>query len=331
MPDIITHIQFGFDIINKLEVSKWSEAIKKNKNLFILGCQGPDIFFYNDFLPWIKNKRGRKIGNSLHLEKTGDFFVNSLKYINERIHNKEELETLFIYLSGFMCHFGLDKKTHPYIFYFTGEYDENNPVTYKYKGNHKKFEQIIDTILLKHKGGEDSYKYSIYKKIDVGKSLPKAVIDFYSYIFRELYDYKIDGCIANDSYKDLKKVLKIIHDPYGIKKGLLHIVDIIKKDKINYSELTYHIRMDFSLDYMNKNHDKWVHPCDKNEEYTDSFYDLYNKALLDSCKMISSSISFLEGNITENELIKAFPNLTYCTGKINDEKYVKKYFSPIFK
>lgn len=331
MPDIITHILFAEDMLKRVEKwsdSKWKKDILNRKELFILGCQGPDIFFYNDFLPWIRNKRGPKIGTLMHLEKTGDFFIEGVKYIKE--NKTKDNEALFTYLSGFMCHFALDKITHPYIFYFTGEYDKARPETVQYKGYHKKLELIIDTILLKEKKGLKSCKYNIYKKIDAGKTLPKSVNEFYDYAFEKIYKLRVDEGLANNSYKDIKKVFKLIYDPVGIKKGTLHTLDVLTNDKLKYSNLTHPRKIDDEVDYMNKNHNKWVHPCDEKDIYEDSFYDLYEKAYKEGENMILSSLEYLEGNESLKNIRNIFPNVTYSTGKEKNECNRQKYFKSIF-
>ncbi len=331
MPDIITHILFGCDMLDKLHKNKWKNIIKNNKNLFLLGCQGPDIFYYNDFLPWIKNKRGPKIGVLMHEKKTGDFFVEGIKYLKDNCQDKKDFELLFVYLAGFMCHFALDTNAHPYVFYFTGEYDEDRVETHKYKGFHKRLEQAIDVILLKEKKGMEAYEYPVFKKIDVGTSLPHIIINFYDYIFKELFDFNLNSDIVNDSYNDKKKVFKILYDPTGYKKKLLRVLDLFFKGKIDYKDMIYPRKIDNTLDYMNKNHVKWVHPCDKNEEFNYSFYDLYDMALNQGHYMIKTFIYFLEDTISENDMKKAYPNLSYITGKETDKPCVQKYFSPIFK
>lgn len=331
MPDIITHMLFGCDMLNKLEKSRWKDAIDSNKNLFLLGCQGPDIFFYNDFLPWVKDKRGPKIGDLMHVEKTGDFFVEGIKYIKDNWKDKKDIEVLFVYLAGFMCHFALDRNAHPFVFYFTGEYDEDRVETHKYKGYHKKLEQTIDAILLKEKKNIDAYKYPIFKKIDVGPLLPKGVIDFYDYIFKELFGFEVNGDVANDSYKDTKKVFRVLFDPIGYKKGFLAFIDLFVKDKVVYKDMVFPKSVDNTLDYMNKNHVKWVHPCNKDEDFNHSFYDLYDRGLEEGTDMVKTFISFLEDNITEEDIKKAFPNLSYSTGKDTQKQHIQKYFSPIFK
>lgn len=331
MPDIITHVLFGCDMLNELEKSSWKSAIENNKRLFLLGCQGPDIFFYNDFLPWVKNKRGPKIGDLMHLEKTGDFFIKGIKYIEENWKDKKDIELLFVYLAGFMCHFALDRNAHPFIFYFTGEYDKDRVETHKYKGFHKRLEQAIDVILLWEKRSMEAYKYPVFKKIDVGASLPKVVTDFYNYIFKELFNFEVNDDVANDSYKDTKKVFRVLFDPIGYKKILLAFVDLIFKDKVIYKDMVYPKNIDNTLDYMNKDHVKWVHPCNEDEEFCHSFYDLYDRGLEEGTDMVKAFISFLENRITEEDLKQAFPNLSYSTGKEMQKQYIQKYFSPIFK
>ncbi|WP_202710156.1 zinc dependent phospholipase C family protein [Sporosalibacterium faouarense] len=330
MPDIITHILFGQDMLSKLKDNEFHKNFVDNKGLFILGCQGPDIFFYNDFLPWVKDKRGPKIGKLMHLKNTGEFFIEGLKYIKNKINNSNEKKVLFTYLSGFMCHFALDRKAHPYIYYFTGEYDKNRPDTYKYKGYHKRFELIIDTILLMKKQNKRSYKYKVTDKINAGENLPDSIQKFYNYIIELLYKIEIDSHLANDAYRDMKKVFKLIYDPIGIKKGMLCILEILLNDKGNYCNLTYPRHIEDDIDYMNDLKLQWNHPCDKKDVCNDSFYDIYNKALDDGRRMILNAIEYIQGNKNIEDIVYIFPNTTYTTGRLPENDSVKKYFSPIF-
>ena len=54
MPAIITHSFFADDVFEEIKSSKLKEEIIRRRNLFRLGAQGPDIFFYYKAQPWIK-------------------------------------------------------------------------------------------------------------------------------------------------------------------------------------------------------------------------------------------------------------------------------------
>lgn len=330
MPDIWTHILCGYDTISTLEDCKRKEIIEKRIKVFNLGCQGPDIFLYNDFWPWIKEKRGVKYGRLLHLKKTGDFFIEGLNFLKNKVKNKEEFNILFSYLAGFMCHFGLDRNAHPYIHYYAGVFDKSKPKTIKYSGYHKKLELIIDAIILKEKRNIDAYQYPVYKEIDIGEELPKVINDFFVYILNKLYKPKINLDFIGDSYNDIKRVMKIIHDPFGYKKVLLNFIDLFVNDQIRYSGLTYPRRIDDIIDYMNRKHNIWNHPCNKEEVYNHSFDDIYDNAVKENKIMIKGAISYLDDKIDIKQLQTYFPSVSYSTGKSTSKECELIYFNPIF-
>jgi len=331
MPDIWTHILLGQDVLNALDDHRWKTVFETRIKLFNLGCQGPDMFLYNDFWPWIKNKRAVKLGDKMHIEKTGDFFIEGLSYLKKRVTSKEDYKKLFTYLAGFICHFSLDKNAHPYIHYYSGIYDKKKKETYKYKGNHKRLELMIDTILLKEKRNITTHKYPVYNEIDIGNALPKVIIDSYKNAISKLYKLDDNYDFINDSYRDTKRALKVIHDPYGIKKSLLIFADIITKGDLVYSSVIYPRVIDENRDYLNRNHNVWNHPCNKTEVYSDSFDDIFNRSVEQAIEMIKGAIEYLEDGIKEEDLIKIFPNISYSSGKHVDDKCELKYFDPIFK
>ncbi|MDZ7543944.1 hypothetical protein GNF83_22840, partial [Clostridium perfringens] len=63
MPNIWTHLLFGDEAMKAAGMSSWIEE-RKLRNLFYLGCQGPDFLFYHNFLPWKKDKTMNRIGSA---------------------------------------------------------------------------------------------------------------------------------------------------------------------------------------------------------------------------------------------------------------------------
>jgi hypothetical protein len=103
MPASFTHQSFGNDV---LERGGFMQLLAY-KQIFNLGCQGPDLLFY--FHPTKKNPINQK-GGKMHQDKARGFFEESLVAVKKR----EDLSML-AYLCGFVCHYALDHACHPYI------------------------------------------------------------------------------------------------------------------------------------------------------------------------------------------------------------------------
>jgi len=158
MPSQILHTLFGEDIISglyrRLEkefgprfgllADKALEKISRDyRSAFVLGCQGPDIFYHNQR----RRPVALEYGSLLHRRGYGIFTAGLLKMglpdsppDEDDIRNQRRekvMNALGCYALGFMTHAVLDRHCHPYIVYRTER---------KYHGF---FERIIDVLMLK--------------------------------------------------------------------------------------------------------------------------------------------------------------------------------------
>lgn len=331
MPDIITHHIFGNETINKLKQSV-KDKIKSNFEIFHIGCQGPDPFLYN-YISSINGKKiGCELGDMLHEIKCGDFIINFLKRLREINKNSPAFNELLSYISGFVCHYSLDKTTHPYIYYVTGIYDKNNPDTFNYRGNHKRLEIAMDTVLLYEMYNMNSRKYKITNNILKLKTIPNSINNIYDKLLDELYDIKSGGQIFVNSYKDMRRIVNYSYDPFGIKKFLANIFDktINKYGNTLYTTLSYYKSCNKDIDYLNKNKKYWHHPCNDNEKYNFDFYELMNIASDTALMYIDIIFNYLNDLVSDTELYEVFKNESYNTGKENDKFEDIKHFDVIF-
>jgi len=130
MPSVILHTMFGEDVVSSLRDEIRAEIITcDNRSVFVLGCQGPDIFYHNQ-----RHKPvALQYGSLLHRRGYGNFSAGLLKTGLSYAHDK----TYAAYAVGFITHAVLDRACHPYIVYFSG------------RNYHSFFERIIDTLMLK--------------------------------------------------------------------------------------------------------------------------------------------------------------------------------------
>ena len=133
MPAIYAHDSFGEAVISHLP-QPLRKKLGKYPSALRLGFQGPDILFYHR--PFIKNATKKK-GMALHLVPPEEFFVKQAIRLMEENPDLKPSPYLS-YVAGFMCHFLLDTKLHPYIYKI-----ENTGVT------HAKIESEFDKHMLR--------------------------------------------------------------------------------------------------------------------------------------------------------------------------------------
>jgi hypothetical protein len=106
MPSAYTHFKFGREVIKLLPI-ELQNIILKNKDLYEIGLQGPDILFFYKPLSSPNNL----LGYDIHDRPATEFFEPA----KQVILSMKNQEKALAYLFGFICHFVLDSQCHPYV------------------------------------------------------------------------------------------------------------------------------------------------------------------------------------------------------------------------
>ncbi len=329
MPDLWTHIICGREVLGLVEEG-FAKTAREDRNLYFLGCQGPDLFFYHNFWPWDGDGRVFSLANKIHHEKCGLFLRESLKFA--RINPGPRI---VVYLMGFICHWCLDRITHPYINYISGIYREGMDDTRKLINNHKRVEAAIDVLMGQRVLNLKVWKTPAHKQIEVGDSLPGEVEAFYRYILPRIYEDRYeelkDDDFINCSYRQMISALKVLYDPLGIKRFLAAAYDFFSRDVLNLRYYFYKSPERSWRTYLNEEKRPWCHPVDAGEVYTDSFTDLFVLAVEESAEIIGLSLKFLRGEAGEAEVMEKFEDISYSTGKPESDRRPMRYFKPLLE
>lgn len=321
MPSTMTHSYFAYDIYKKISNK---DKISNIEN-FKLYCQGTDPFMFYNYLIGKKNKYYCKIQNITHTTKTKDYFINIIKYIIE--NNLTDNKEVITFLYGNICHYFLDLKTHPFIYYKTGKFNKKDKNTYKYNTLHQDMEYSIDKYLI-IKNNTKTKNFKIHKEIFNNYYITKEVTDCLKYTIKKTYNIKISGKEYKKSVKMMKRFFHLFnYDKFGIKKRIYCLIDkITPPNTIKIEKLAYNYK-NINIDYLNLSHKKWNHPSIKNEIYYDSFFDLYNSALNEALEAINVVNDCLaKKKIDYKKINKVFKNLSAVTGKDCNLNLPLKYF-----
>ncbi len=109
MPAIFTHVQFGNEVASLLPESL-KVLTEKHPAAFYLGTQGPDILFYHKPAKKKLKNPYRKQGWDMHKQKAAPFFERAAKKLAENSADEQKA-----YILGFLCHYNLDRRCHPFI------------------------------------------------------------------------------------------------------------------------------------------------------------------------------------------------------------------------
>jgi len=326
MASSVTHNYFSVDVYNKL-----SDNIKKklssNINDYKCFAQGPDSYFFYDFHLSKKSAEIFKIDSAMQHSHVNNHFITLINYINKK--NYYTNSQVMSYLYGQICHFVLDSTVHPFVIYNTGIYDENDKATYKYNGLHEEMEYFIDIYLIWKREKIIPRKYKIYKKILNISKFNNELKDLIDNVSKDVYNFDNVSEIYYKSIKDMNKFYYgFNYDRYGIKKLVYKFMDFICQNKlIRKEELSFCVDPNSKHYYLNNNKKIWNHPCDKNEKYNLSFFDLYDKAVDKTISLIEIIDKMLYNKSIDNDILeKLIGNLDYGTGKDCDLNLEYKYF-----
>src|SRR5690606_9448491 len=251
MPNLWTHNLFGDEMARLTGRGDWLEAAEL-RQLYHIGCQGPDFLFYHHFLPWKGPSLMNTLGTRMHQVACGAVLLHMADTV--RRAGAGLADPLAVYVAGFMMHHVLDRNMHPYIFTKSGSR----------KWDHQRFEVIIDTLMVKRHLGLDTWRTPAWKQIDAGPKLPDSVAEMLRDITRAHYP-DLAGQFGTDdwqdAYRDMIRAQKLFHDPTGIKR----LLTFGKIEPLVYK------RRNPDRDYLNEARNRWRHPAVEHEFSTASF------------------------------------------------------------
>ena len=223
MPSITTHHMFSKEILKHLkkdELNRFNEKL----DLYYTFAQSHDYLFYYTFG---KNKKEiNRFGHHAHWNKTQDYLINIIKYIQET--QQENNPELLAYLYGSITHYVLDTTCHPFIFYKTGIYRKNEPETRKYFGGHNRIEKDLDAYYYKKYTGKDYNHCNVTKEI-IGKPIfSDNLITSISKVYKDTYNKDNIGYYYQKGVNNARVIYNlVINDRFGIKKSFYKFLDLI--------------------------------------------------------------------------------------------------------
>ena len=320
MPATAAHAFFAKDVYDILP-----NDIKENLNVsrIKMFAQSTDSLMFYNLLSIIPGKKIRMFQKQFHRNQTQEFFINLLKYIKES--EKKDKDTLS-FLYGFITHYALDSTIHPYIFYKTGYFDKSKPNSYKYNNIHTFMETFIDNDMIRRRYKTTPYKFNFSKFCFDIKPFSNNLNQTINYTFYNTFKIKNMDKIYYKSLKQMNFFIKYFRqDKYGIKKNIYKFFDSFTSQRtFRLEALSYHYPLNDRHNFLNLNNKMWRNPTTYDLTSTESFVDLYLKAIKISKILICASFDYL--NDKDIDLEKIFDNTSYVTGLNCESKKELKYF-----
>lgn len=290
--------------------------IKIDYRLMGMHAVGADILIAPDF----------DLFERQHKEGTKDFFITFINYIKK--YNLQNNPEVMACLYGHINHLVSDAITHPMIYYMTEGIKKDYWVDY-----HGLSEYLIDDYLMK------KYKFDKeYFFYDETNIKTPELIEILSKTYEKVYGVKNEGSKYNLGIlltnmfhvlyrKNLLNIPKTFTKLTSFKDKMDALIQKKNVDTNGVGDLLYHNNIELASFFMNMDHKEWLNPM-TGEVSTESFEDLFNKAVEETIKTIKDVNNYIYNDIplTNSYILN---NISYNTGLPcelgQNFKYLKKY------
>lgn len=174
MPSNYAHHRFGIQVFPSLPPTARRSCFQFRR-LFDFGLQGPDFFFYHNFM---RKTKLVKLGSMYHQMSGREFFGNICRRLRS-----EASEADRAYLYGLLGHYCLDKSCHPFVYGTT----EDGVI------GHSELETEFDRYLMELDGVRKPHGYHHFTAHRMKRKERKTVAGF----FPEAQPKDIRRCTAN--------------------------------------------------------------------------------------------------------------------------------------
>lgn len=295
MPSVLTHDFFGRDVYGAVG-AELGFTTTDEMDAFLLGNQGPDPLFYLVLNPLFD--KSSHVGTLMHDEKPSELLL-AMRTAIEGLDG-DERRFCRAYAAGFLCHYLLDRTTHPFIFAqqnaicassASGLGEEHGGTV------HANIEREIDEMMLYRKRSCTVAEYKPYVEVLRGSDDVLHAIDLlYERAIPAAYGIEIAPNTFSMAVRLFRLGNRLFYSPKGGKRALIGGIErAFKRVPASFYCGMSHRAVPASVTRLdNHEHAEWKHPYLPLKS-SDSFLDLYDRA---QDSVIEAERSFLEGPFT---------------------------------
>jgi hypothetical protein len=276
MPAAITHLFLGHDV--QARVPGEGPAPGSCQQLFLLGNQGPDPFFYA--LRTTSLVKLKQFGHNMHMERV-TATIDSMRRYLASLPDEQRLPT-DAYIRGFLCHFALDSIAHPLV--IAQELDicnagvdglgpEDRSVV------HGQIEAELDAMMVNYQASVGLQAPSASPAFGLAaRRADLALIDqMYAQVAAEVFDLRLPVGAFGRCVRDMRATLNLLYGRGSRRRGVIVGLERLFRRHSLVQAMSRHDEVGKTCDFDNHEGNVWVNPFN-GEISMDSFLELYYKA-----------------------------------------------------
>lgn len=277
-----------------------------NEKVCALGSQGADIFFFHKIYSPLHSKR--KIGSALHRAKPEDIFNAFAEYVRK---NPDPTAKSYIY--GFILHYALDRRCHPYVYALEKKITDSDKKIHHFSA-HNRVEMGLDAYMLYQKSGtEYPYLFDSSKTIELNDREKDSVAKVLCYMIKKVLKKRISRLAVKRAINDTVRMQKFLRDKSGQLCIIATVLETILGKAIGYYKFSAMIKPRLWKNgekYANIDNEIWISPFSK-EKSNLSFEQLYIYALQEAKELLLGFEQTVLGKADAKDVTE---NISFLTG-----------------
>ncbi|MBE6877895.1 MAG: hypothetical protein E7488_01830 [Ruminococcaceae bacterium] len=273
----------------------------RNYKAFILGCNGPDVFYYYRKYDPFRTQNMSRLSKLMHNHRTGLFLQNMFRFAQTNAQKD--------FCLGWLCHYALDSVMHPYINYITTAYA--NP--FNIEQGHSFFESSLDSYISMHETGFPAANPEEYLP-EISKMYIDQIITLVKQAVEATYpEERYERSDYMQAYHDFRRIKKMLYAPNAIGRAYARVMEIyLRLSKDYIISRMQPCRMEI------KNVDVW-----RNNPVgffcTSTIEELMERASWLSADHIAVGLKFFDGVYNARDLLEDIGNKSYVTGLATED------------
>ncbi len=272
MPAIITHDTFGQEVYGSL--IKLIGTTTDEYEAFLLGNQGPDPLFYSILIPTLH--RHSSLSRLMHRQKTNELLVAFKQALV--LFDEPDKAVARAYMLGFLCHYLLDSRMHPLIFfreYSLCDAGIDGLTRNAHHEVHAIIESELDEMVLFTTRSRTIATFDPSSEILRASDNVLGIVSMlYLFIALTVYGKPIPKTMFSTSTKTFRRVQRIFHSRNGIKRDMLGTFEELFRDHSFFRAMCLRDVENTTTPYDNHEHEPWTNPFTGNTS-TQGFWDIF--------------------------------------------------------